>query len=217
LVLRESFFSDQEEGVEGAHETVNVVAWRKDTPGTTLWTLKAAGSEGKPLNDFYEVTWFGCCGGWNEKSYFSLRTGKKVFSSSTDDENALLEIDVPNTRTKRYLTYKYVNSGKQIGQLQFGDSEAVFQTVSIKEPSKGRPPTITLRVAGKPDSTSISLWPNDGDKSGKAVSGVSVVLVYEVGDRHEEVVIPIENDRMSLQKARLPKGYELANTLLKTE
>ncbi len=95
FVLRESFFSDQEEGIEGAHEMVSVIAWPKDNPGKALWTLKAAGSEGKPLDEFYEVTWFGCCGDWNEKSYFSLRTGKKVFSSSTDEENALLEIDVP--------------------------------------------------------------------------------------------------------------------------
>lgn len=206
IVLRESFYSDQEEGVEGAKETVSVIAWPKDKPDKVLWNLKAAGSEGRPLDDFYEITWFGCCGDWNEKSYFSLRTGKKVFSSSTDDENALLEVQVPNTRTKRYITYRYLTAEK-LGQVQFGDSETVRQTVTIKESAVGRPPSLSLRVAGKPDSKSVSLWAHDADKSSGAVSGVSVVLGFESGERQVEVVLPIENDRIAVQKARLPKGF----------
>jgi len=200
IVLHESFYSDQEEGVEGTRGTVSVTAWRKDAPTVVMWKLKAAGDEGKPTDAFYEITQFGCCGGWDDKTYFALRTGQNVYNSA---ENGLLKIEVPNTQTKRYVAYTYPASRKAIGLLQFGDAEKLLQKVTIGEPQVEQPPTIALRLSGQPDSQSVTLWSHKGDKSAKAVSGVSVVLTYD----SREVVVPIENDRFAVQSAKAPKGY----------
>jgi hypothetical protein len=204
-VLHEVFYSDREEGIEGGKYLVTATASRKDEPGKNLWKLQAAGDEGAPISDFYKVIQHGCCGDENTMTYFSLRSGKKVYFSSSDDENALLTIEVPNTPTKRYVAFSMSNpkAGTPAGRLQFGDDENVRQVVTVQQPIRNRPPELVLRIAGKPDSQYVQLWSGNGDRSSKAVSGVTVVLKFDAA----EVLIPLENDRLAVQKAKTPKGY----------
>jgi hypothetical protein len=206
-ILHETFYSDQEDGVEGGKFEATVTASSKNEPNKELWKIQSTGDEGNPWYDFYKVIQHGCCGAENTMTYFSLRSGKKVYSASSDDENALLKIEVPNTHTKRYVafSYFYSKSGTPVGRLQFGDGEFVQQMVAIKQPSYDRPPDVSLRMTGKPDSQYAQLWSGNGDRSSKAVSGVTVVLKFDSA----EILIPIENDRLVVQKAKTPKGYTI--------
>lgn len=91
LVLRESFVTDRQEGIEGDNSTVTVEA----VDGKSIrWSFEEPGKRGQPLNQIYEVTKFGCCDSPNTYSYFSLRDGKKLRTTHTQlnpDEFAALE------------------------------------------------------------------------------------------------------------------------------
>lgn len=152
------------------------------------------------------MTQFGTSAGPDDRIYYSLRSGKKVYLSTSDEKDDLPKIEVPNTRISRYIAYGYPRPANQRGLLQFGDKESVHQKITIHEPVIGRPPIVALRIAGKEDSQFAELWQHDGDTSSRAVSGVSVVLRFE---DEGEIVIPVENDRLVIGKARLPKGFTL--------
>ena len=185
-----------------------VTASPKDEPGKNIWKIQAIGDEGTPYEDFYKAIQHGCCGIENTITYYSLRSGKKVYSSSTDYENALLKIEVPNA-SKRYVAFSTISqwSGTSVGQIQFGDGENIRQKVTIKQTLDNRPPELALRIAGEPDSQYAQLWSSNGDHSSKAVSGVTVVLRFD----SSEVLIPIENDRLAVHKAKVPEGYTVGD------
>jgi hypothetical protein len=91
LVLRESFLTDREEGIEGDTATVKVEA----LDGKAVkWSFEEAGERGETMNQVYKVTKFGCCAAPNTYTYFSLRDGKKLKSTHTElsrDEFIALE------------------------------------------------------------------------------------------------------------------------------
>jgi hypothetical protein len=203
IVFHESFYSDQEEDMEGARADVTVTAWLKKTANIALWKLKAPGDEGKVLEEFYEITQFGCCGGWDEKTYFALGTGKKIYTSS---QNGLLKIAVPNTPTKRYIAFSsHQVAGKWIGWIQFGDENHVMQTLTLIQPGFSEPPEIGLQLEGRTEAQSVELWARNGDSSPNAVSGVNVTLKFD----ESTVVVPIQNDRLASNQVKTPKGYSV--------
>ena len=80
LVLRESFFMDREDGVEGPpNATVTVEGMHgKDV----RWTFREPGERGEPVTDnVYQVTKFGCCDAPPTYTYFSLMDGTKLRST----------------------------------------------------------------------------------------------------------------------------------------
>jgi hypothetical protein len=98
LVLRESFFTDWEPGVEGApNATVTVEAMKgKDV----RWTFREPGQRGEPATgEVYRVTKLGCCDAPPTYTYFSLKDGTKLRSTHNelnDDELAALDASVIN-------------------------------------------------------------------------------------------------------------------------
>jgi hypothetical protein len=83
LVLRESFFTDWEPGVEGPpNATVTVEAMNGKG---VKWTFREPGQRGEPVTgEVYRVTKLGCCDAPPTYTYFSLRDGTKL--RSTHDE-----------------------------------------------------------------------------------------------------------------------------------
>lgn len=77
LVLRESFFMDREDGVEGppvATITVEAMSGKN-----VKWTIHEPGQRGDALTDnLYRVSKFGCCDTPPIHTYFSLADGRKV-------------------------------------------------------------------------------------------------------------------------------------------
>ncbi len=98
LVLRESFYSDREDSVEGPpNATVTVHAQEGKN---VRWTLQEPGELGEPVTgDVYQVTKFGCCAAPPTYTYFSLRDGSKlnsVHSKLTNEELEALDRSVVN-------------------------------------------------------------------------------------------------------------------------
>jgi len=91
LVLRESFVTDRQEGIEGDKSTVTIEAVDGKN---VIWSFEEPGERGEPINQLYEITKFGCCASPNTYTYFSLRDGKKLRTSPTKlnpEEFAALE------------------------------------------------------------------------------------------------------------------------------
>jgi hypothetical protein len=93
LILRESFFTDLEPGVEGPpNATVTVEAMNgKDVS----WTFREPGQRGEPVTgDVYQVIKLGCCDAPPTYTYFSLRDGTKLRSTHSKlDSNELAALD----------------------------------------------------------------------------------------------------------------------------
>lgn len=91
LVLRESFVTDRQDGIEGDSATVTVEALDGQR---VKWSFEEAGERGETLDQVYEVTKFGCCDAPKTYTYFSLRDGRKLrttHSELTGNELAALE------------------------------------------------------------------------------------------------------------------------------
>jgi len=90
LVLRQSFVTDRQAGIEGDQSTVTVEA----LDGKAVrWSFEEAGEGGQVLDQVYEVTKLGCCDAPPTYTYFSLRDGKKlrtIHAKLTSDELAAL-------------------------------------------------------------------------------------------------------------------------------
>ncbi len=89
LVLRESFVTDRQDGIEGDRSTVKVDAFYGNA---VRWSFEEAGETGQAL-DFlvYEVTKFGCCAAPNTYTYFSLRDGSKLRTTDSKLSSGELE------------------------------------------------------------------------------------------------------------------------------
>jgi len=98
LILRESFFTDLEFGVEGPpNATVTVDAMNGKN---VRWTFREPGQRGEPVTgDVYQVTKLGCCDAPPTYTYFSLRDGTKLRSTHNklnSDDLAALDAAVIN-------------------------------------------------------------------------------------------------------------------------
>ena len=81
LVLRESFLTDRQDGIEGDNAIVRVDA----LDGKSVkWSFEEPGEQGLVFDRVYEVIKFGCCAAPNTYTYFSLRDGKKLRSIHTE-------------------------------------------------------------------------------------------------------------------------------------
>ena len=98
LVLRESFLTDLQFGVEGPpNATVTVEAIN----GKGLrWKFREPGQRGEPVTSHvYQVTKLGCCDAGPTYIYFSLKDGTKLRSTGSklnNDELAALDASVIN-------------------------------------------------------------------------------------------------------------------------
>jgi hypothetical protein len=98
LVLRESFYTDLEFGVEGPpNATVTVKAMNGQN---VRWNFREPGQHGEPVTgDVYQVTKLGCCDALPTYTYFSLKDGTKLRSTHNklnSDELAGLDGSVIN-------------------------------------------------------------------------------------------------------------------------
>lgn len=97
LVLRESFFMDREDGVEGPPNTTVTV---EAMSGKNMrWTIHEPGERGDAVTDnLYMVSKFGCCDTPPIYTYFSLADGRKIrtnkYAKLTNDELEALDLSI---------------------------------------------------------------------------------------------------------------------------
>jgi hypothetical protein len=93
LVLRESFFMDREDGVEGPPNATVTVEGMKGND--VRWTFREPGERGEAVTgNVYQVTKFGCCDAPPTYTYFSLMDGSKLRSTHSKlDSHELAALD----------------------------------------------------------------------------------------------------------------------------
>lgn len=217
LLLLEEFKSTRRILAGQVQGTVRVEAWMgKDaSPQNKLWTIEQSGDAGEVADRFYRVTKYGCCASIATDVYFSLLSGRKLYTTNT----GLFEIVVPNTSIDmtRYVAFhapdailppdEPQSAESQAGVIQYGSEKSVLQKVILRHKGDIGSPRVQMLYKEKlVESEPLMLWGADKKPDKTSLSDFSVVLLfYDL----RKVIIPVKNDQLLLSAAIVPQGYVL--------
>lgn len=208
-------WSDNREGVSGA---VTIRAW--SLPGKrnnkTEWTVRAHGNVATALPDLgmIRVSSWPCCSAPYNNLYFSLHTGKQLYTTNSKPETdlfgqdgGLIRIDGGYDGT-RYTESRYIGFGADTQSrthdpaIQYGTDQAVMQRLMLRGHEYGDNfdvPKLSVSAVG------------EGFASYLEVPGPFKCVIRLEFEDGKEVRIPIEDDAMRADKATLPDGYSLVS------
>lgn len=217
LLLLEEFKSTRRIFAGQMQGTVRVEAWigKDASPQNKLWTIEQSGDAGEVADRFYKVTKYGCCANISTDVYFSLGSGKKLYTTNT----GLFEIVVPSTSVTlaRYVAFhspdaivpptEPQSAGTQAGVIQYGSETSVLQKVILRFKGDIGPPRVRMLYKEKlVESQPLMLSGADKKNDKTSLSDFSVVLLF-----HDlrKVIIPVKNDQLLISAATVPQGYRL--------
>jgi len=222
VLLEETFDRLLDSGAEGEKSSVEVAAF--SLAGKPLWTVRTSGASGEAReDDLYRIVRPGCCGAQDLSAYFSLLDGRELFTADTP----IVTIDVPNSSLRRFAAYHDLmaatpvrESGKNVGvvgALSYGSDRRPGKRVLIlsadaKPDEKFAAKRVSLVSAGKEiDAERFDLWSADKSEDPGRIGGFSIrVRAFTEPDLLFE--IPVEGDRLVIEKATLGKGIRLVET-----
>lgn len=225
LVLQETTRILMCESMEGPTEAqVTVVARPAMRPGAApSWTIRQRGEIGALADDYpgeplYRITEYGCCASENLDTYYSLVTGRALFTA----DNPLLFIDAAPFGTGLVAIHDGAAAGPipgasendttLIALISFGNTRAPGQRVQLRGPSG---------VYSVLRQELLARGPNGQEKRGSTLGindeltaawTVWVVMELEAitsADVTARIEIPIEGGRLAPAKARAPAGYRV--------
>jgi len=221
LLLAETFDRQVDSGAEGERSTVSVEAYSDGGAGAGIWRLKTGGSDGEAREDnLYRVRRPGCCGAQDLSIFFSLFDGRELF----DADSPLLAIEVPNSDLRRFAAYHDLmgatalpeskNDRRVIGVLSWGSDRE--RAVRVRVLSDAPHPDesfaakkVSLLAGGKENvEPRYELWSADKSSDPAKIGGFSIrATAFTEPDLLFE--IPVEGDRLAIEKATLGKGIRL--------
>jgi hypothetical protein len=222
LVLLEEFRSEWSPAREGKLGTVKVEGWAGKFPHARrkAWTIVSEGDEGAIQGNFYRMTKLGCCGALPTQIWFSLIDGQKVFTSTTD----LVQVGVPNGSAEltRFIAWHASNASlipteadtqKNLqGVLQYSSSRKTLRRLLVRAETDLFLTKVAIQYQGKLHdnkeelANGLMLWGVDGQKERSALSGFALKLTW---NDELEAEIPVENDELQLNKAKVPAQIRL--------
>ena len=227
FALRESVRVSHDEETGGENGTVAVDAL--DSSLKRLWRFEGQGQYGEVQGDLYKISNLGCCDAPSTYTYFSLRDGRKLYSSHIS--NDLLEILLPSRyypkygtadMIDRYVSYRedasYDSKGNAnglVGVLQFGSASNIIREVEIRTDLKefvSLPEGMTIFYNNKRYSYSggrpIEPWriPGAVDKNSPTPADFVVSLLFTDGT---ELKLPIQNDEINLKNVEAPDRFTI--------
>lgn len=220
LILRETFDRLLDSGAEGEKSSVEVAA--ESDSGAPAWTIHAEGSSGESRDDnLYRVVRPGCCGSQDLSTYFSLLDGKELFTSDAP----IFAIEVPNTSVRRFVGYHDLmaaapvpggeKNDRVIGALFWGSDRAPASRVLVLAPAGAKVDAdfaakkVAIVSGGKEvEEDRWDLWSADRSSDPAKIGGFSI-RVRAFKDPDVLVEIPVEADRLAVEKATLGKGIRL--------
>ncbi|HET9794644.1 MAG TPA: hypothetical protein VFS34_09295 [Thermoanaerobaculia bacterium] len=223
MLLAETFDRELDSGAEGERSTVSVEAYPATGPGGALWSFRAEGASGDAREDnLYRVIRPGCCGARDLAIYFSLLDGRELF----DADAPILSIEVPNSPLRRFAAYHDLmaaapvpeskNEPRVIGALSWGSDREPARRVRVLADTDHPGEEFAARklsivAAGKEiDDARYELWSADKSADPSRIGGFSIrVSAFTEPDLLFE--IPVEGDRLVIEKAKLGKGIRLAS------
>jgi hypothetical protein len=221
LLLVQKLETTAHSDAEGTDSKLEVSGWvtGKSRYDTKVWSFTVPDDEGRLSREWslFEGIKYGCCGGEDVHDYFSLKTGKRAGTGTSDHPAAAL-LSIPNTAVWRLVAYQSDNAQRRpdmkpeiqnfLGVLTLGSVEGVQHRVAVLAAGvEAWTPRLTLRLAGHAeDSTNLDLWAADGKPAPSGIRGCWVRLVFE---DTKEALVPITGDDFDLTQAKLPAGYRL--------
>jgi len=225
LVLEERVAMDRCENQEGGRGQVTVVARPAERPAAAaVWTVRQAGDEGGVWygddlggEEMYRVVRYGCCGAENLSTYYSLRTGHRLFSA----DQPLLYIDVRGFASGYVALHSAMAADggpggeadrTQVAVVSFGGPGRVLQHVVIRGPSNEFSAAKFELVARGPGGQVKRGRRLNIDSEIRA--GWTVMVALQLAGISEntargEILIPLENGRLAPEKARVPAPFQI--------
>ena len=205
---------------EGTESEVKIVGWRMDDDATTtrMWDLRSPGNVARYVGDYVIITKYACCSATDVMTYFNLTTGEKLFSTSSTIATVTL---MPSPVTKRMIGFHtrngvvpYGEVGDEfddIGILYYADEHHILQSVLFAQnidfmEEVGTPDILLIHKGDTTQSRHLSLPIDNGSTSGKLASGFEIMIRFWEG---MEIIIPVDDDRLRIDRASIPKNIEL--------
>ena len=199
---------------EGISSEAQITVWRPDSSVVQPeFRIVGRGVEGTPIGNLYRMVSHGCCGSRDLATYFSLITGKTLFTSSVPPR----AIELSPSKLVRYFGFHDSYSATSpvesradsaiVGVLEYGNDRAPAKRILVTglAPDGLAAATLVLTRDGQPvEDSSIVLM--GSEFSG---IGVRVELVSPSSNRTEWLEIPVENDLLRIDRARTSPGIKL--------
>jgi len=219
LLLEETFDRQLDSGAEGEKSSVQVSA--TTLGGKRAWTFRTSGAAGEAREDnLYRVERPGCCGARDLSVFFSLLDGRELF----DSDAPILAIDVPNSPLRRFAGYhdtmaaspskESEKNARVIGALSYGSDRAPAKRILViaaepKSDGNGAVKKLSIVSAGKEiEGDRFDLWSADKGADAGKIGGFAIrARAFAEPDFLFE--IPVEADRLAIEKATLGKGITL--------
>jgi hypothetical protein len=208
--------NERSESKDDISGTVTVTTWTLPSANNRARriTFRAAGNRGIPIADLgmFQISNFPCCSAPFENIYFSLLSGKRLYTTNGTPEKGVFGQDSGLVRIdggydgSRYSQTRYIGFGtvghkaSQGPIVQYGTDQAVKQRISLLGREYGDNfdvPKVLLTQDGKKLENYLQL-----DRQ------FNFILVLQFDDG-PEVRIPVVDDVMQAGKATLPPGYSL--------
>ena len=200
-LLEETFrnrSSDHAEAVEGS---ATIRSWSLKPDGTRQlsWTINdATANEGTVQNRFYRTSVWGCCSGPDAYTYYSLISGKRLYSSFSDLKEVTSVKDGHSNIVYVAVGAESPENNCSTARLQLGTDREILQTFTIVAP-RVCDSIPELSLTGKDPSTNVLVV--DG-----ATPTFSITLDYDDG---VALQIPIRDGSIRPELAKLPEGFKL--------
>jgi hypothetical protein len=197
--------------------------------GAAKFTIEAEGDESKVDGPYLTITRWGCCASSSTDAVYSLETGKYLFNTTSFDQYSRWA-DVNSRNFQRLIAYHAMPTEMDDSVLKGAPNAAiVISYASASEPLQRVLVTVPKELIESDDGPinwtpklevfnkanpkpSDHIWTDVVDTDpGKVMTGVTVQLTL---DPKHVVVIPLNGDKLQLDKAKLPKGWGLVEAAL---
>jgi len=210
LVLEETYDLRHCLASASVSSEATITAWAPVAGATEpLFRIRGRAMTGEVIGNLYRMTQRSCCGSNDVGSFYSLLTGRMLFSA-TGDPLALTQPDGSSRYLAVHDSYsaalppEAVADSAVVGVLQWGGD---------RDPAARYP--IVARPGGRFGLRALTLEAlQAGDAGSTTAPSVTVGIariefVATTGDRDLEILIPIRAGDLDLDGATLPRGVAL--------
>ena len=192
--------------------------------GEAQFTIEAEGDESSVDGPYFVVTRYGCCVELATHAVYSLENGTYLFNANGGNGNSGQWATLGSHKFDRIIAYHTAPTEMDDTVLKGAPNAAiVISYASDTEPLQRVLVTVPKDVMGSDDminwlpklevsnkafpKLSDHIWiEKPGEDAATTFTGITVQLVL---DAKHKLVIPLNGDKLQLDKAKLPKGWAL--------
>jgi hypothetical protein len=199
---------------EGTSSEAQITVWRPDSTAVQPeFRIVGRGVEGVPIGNLYRMVSHSCCGSGDLATYFSLLSGRTLFTSSVPPRRVELR---PSNRVRYFAFHDTFSASNPVearkdpnlvGVLQYSDDRAPAKRVLVLGAHAEGLAVATLRLILNAQPVEDSVLVLTG--SGFSGIGVRVELASPSSDRRAWLEVPLERDTLRIERAQTSPGIKL--------